>query len=73
MDDLKCEWDAAVNGICSTEVSDKWWNLVKEKFSSESRVYHDHVYLKDLFEHYYNFKDSMERPLVVALAIFFHK
>lgn len=73
MEDLRSEWDYAVEGFSSAEISNKWWSIVETKYTAAERKYHNQEYLKRTFELFNEHKDKIKDPRSVVIAIFFQK
>lgn len=67
------QWQVVTDGICEAGVADKWWTVIKEKFSSKERTYYNDLYLTSLISLFNEYKEKLKNPQAVMLAIFFHK
>lgn len=70
--DLQSRWLKLTGGI-SKEVSEKWWNILKDKYSEPSRKYHTCSHIQKMFHHMDLHVNDIHDPNALSYAIFFHE
>lgn len=53
-------------------VTESWWTNIVEKYSEESRKFHNLQHLEDKMTHFESVKSLLKSPKAVALAIIFN-
>ncbi|GAL73797.1 hypothetical protein JCM19275_2644 [Nonlabens ulvanivorans] len=48
------------------------WNELESHYTESHRTYHNLTHLEELFEYYDTYKKELEKPDLVAFAIFYH-
>lgn len=69
--DLQSRWKKLTEGILD-DVSEKWWNILKEKYSESTRKYHTCAHLQKMFHHMDLHVNDIQDSTAMSYAIFFH-
>lgn len=70
--DLQSRWSNLTEGILK-DVSEKWWNVIKERYSELHRKYHTLSHLRKMFYHMDTHTNEIQDPTAMSYAIFFHE
>lgn len=70
-DGLQERWIKLTEGIPSS-VQEKWWDIIKEKYSDSTRKYHTLSHLCNMFIHMDANINELQHVPSVSYAIFFH-
>lgn len=70
--DLQLRWSRLTEGILK-DISEKWWNIIKDKYSEQIRKYHTCHHLQKMFNHMDVNLNDIQDPTAMSYAIFFHE
>lgn len=70
--ELQIRWSKLTEGILK-DVSEKWWNIIKDKYSEPSRKYHTCHHLEKMFYHMELHLNDIQDITAMSYAIFFHE
>ena len=67
-------WDLAQGtlGITEPGIVADWWRVLRDHYCEERRFYHNLRHLDSMFAYFDQLTPCLERPDLLALAIFFH-
>lgn len=68
---LQMRWAKLTKGVLE-DVSEMWWNVVKEKYCEASRKYHTFSHLHKMFYHMDSHLNQVQNVIAMSYAIFFH-
>lgn len=68
---LQTRWSKLDEGILQ-DIGEKWWNVVKEKYSEPSRKYHTFSHLWKMFRHMDSHLNELQDATAMSYAIYFH-
>lgn len=76
VDCVKRRWQDVNRKVGVTDkATDKWWTVVRDRYSECHRHYHTLDHLNEMFQHLDSIKQhvALSRPQLISLAIFFHE
>lgn len=69
--DLQTRWSKLTEGILK-DISEKWWNVIKDRYSEPVRKYHTLCHLQKMFHHMDLHLNDIQDSEAMSYAIFFH-
>ncbi|XP_061173310.1 uncharacterized protein LOC133182476 [Saccostrea echinata] len=72
--DLRQRWLTLARDILriQEDVCQKWWGYIEQKYSESQRHYHTLSHLEEMFQHFDQYHEKLDKPELVSLAIYFH-
>ncbi|KAK3089681.1 hypothetical protein FSP39_005567 [Pinctada imbricata] len=70
---VETAWDFVTKELSiGKEIASRWLTEIKRRYGEPQRHYHTLQHIEDMLALYEQYKDTVQRPCLVLLAIFFH-